>query len=108
MSLAVRKNGKAFLILIDRNMKIKSNYKLREIAGETIVVNQGTTGVDMTRIISFNQSARMLYLELVDKDFTLEDVVSIMMDRFVITREMATKDASKWIDILIRCGIIEC
>ena len=89
-------------------MKIKSNYKLREIAGETIVVNQGTTGVDMTRIISFNQSARMLYLELVDKDFTLEDVVSIMMDRFVITREMATKDASKWIDILIRCGIIEC
>ena len=89
-------------------MRIKSNYKLREIAGETIVVNQGTTGVDMTRIISFNQSARMLYLELVDKDFTLEDVVSIMMDRFVITREMATKDASKWIDILIRCGIIEC
>ena len=108
MSLAVRKNGKAFLILIDRNMKIKSNYKLREIAGEAIVVNQGTTGVDMTRIISFNQSARMPYLELVDKDFTLEDVVSIMMDRFVITREMATKDASKWIDILISCGIIEC
>ena len=108
MSLAVRKNGKAFLILIDRNMKIKSNYKLREIAGETIVVNQGTTGVDMTRIISFNESARMLYLELVDKDFTLEDVVSIMMDRFGITREMAIKDASKWIDILIRCGIIEC
>ena len=89
-------------------MKIKSNYKLREIAGETIVVNQGTTGVDMTRIISFNQSARMLYLELVDKDFTLEDVVSIMMDKFGITREVASKDGSKWIDILIRCGIIEC
>ena len=25
-------------------MKINSNYKLRSIAGETIVVNQGTTG----------------------------------------------------------------
>ena len=89
-------------------MRIKSNYKLREIAGEAIVENQGTTGVDKTRIISFNQSARMLYLDLVDKDFTLEDVVSIMMDKFGITREMAIKDASKWIDILIRCVKIEC
>ena len=37
-------------------MKIKSEYKLREVAGETIIVNQGTIGVDMTRIISLNSS----------------------------------------------------
>ena len=42
-------------------MKINSNYKLREVAGETIVVNQGTAGMDMTRIISLNVSARLLY-----------------------------------------------
>ena len=42
-------------------MKINSNYKLREVAGETIVVNQGTTGMDMTRIISLNASAKLLY-----------------------------------------------
>ena len=42
-------------------MKINPNYKLRSIAGETIVVNQGTTGMDMTRIISLNVSARLLY-----------------------------------------------
>lgn len=28
-------------------MIIKSDYKLRQIAGETIIVNQGTTGVDI-------------------------------------------------------------
>ena len=38
-------------------MKINSNYKIREVAGETIVVNQGTTGMDMTRIISLNTSS---------------------------------------------------
>ena len=37
-------------------MKISSNYKIREIAGETIVVNQGTANVNMTRIISLNAS----------------------------------------------------
>lgn len=39
-------------------MKINKNYKLRQVAGETIVVNQGKGGTDMTRIISLNDSAR--------------------------------------------------
>ena len=39
-------------------MKINTNYKLREVAGETIVVNQGKAGADMTRIISLNASAK--------------------------------------------------
>ena len=42
-------------------MRINPNYKLREIAGETIIVNQGKTGIDMTRIISLNSSAKVLY-----------------------------------------------
>ena len=88
-------------------MKIKSTYKLREIAGETIVVNQGTTSVDMTRIISLNESARLLYLELMGKEFTLNDVADVMVEKYGITQELALSDAGKWVDILIWCGIIE-
>ena len=55
-------------------MRINPNYKIREIAGETIVVNQGVANVDTTRIISLNASARLLYQALTGKDFTLEDV----------------------------------
>lgn len=51
-------------------MKINPNYKLREVAGETIVVNQGTTGMDMTRIISLNTSAKLLYESLSEKVLT--------------------------------------
>ena len=47
-------------------MKINSHYKLREVAGETIVVNQGTAGMDMTRIISLNASAKLLYESLAE------------------------------------------
>ena len=88
-------------------MKIKSTYKLREIAGETIVVNQGTTGVNMTRIISLNESARLLYLELVGKEFTQKDVARILIEKYGITKELAMNDSEKWIDILTKCGIIE-
>jgi hypothetical protein len=87
-------------------MKIKSEYKLREVAGETIIVNQGTIGVDMTRIISLNSSAKLLFQELSGKDFELEDVAQVLMENYGITPEMASADAAKWVDGLKNCGII--
>ena len=88
-------------------MKINSNYKIREVAGETIVVNQGTTGMDMTRIISLNTSARVLYESLANKDFTLEDAAQILSDTYGIPAEVAKKDAQVWVEALQKCGIIE-
>lgn len=87
-------------------MKIKSEYKLREVAGETIIVNQGTIGVDMTRIISLNSSAKLLFQELSGKDFELDDVAQVLMENYGITPEMASADAAKWVDGLKNCGII--
>lgn len=88
-------------------MKINSNYKLRSIAGETIVVNQGTTGIDMTRIISLNASAKLLYEQLLDKDFTLEDAAKVLVDTYSIGYGQALTDAEKWTDALRKCGVIE-
>jgi hypothetical protein len=88
-------------------MKINPNYKLREVAGETIVVNQGTTGMDMTRIISLNASAKLLYESLADKEFTLEDAAGILVQSYGIPQERALKDAAVWADALKKCKIIE-
>ena len=38
-------------------MKIREEYKVREMAGEHVVIMQGRLGVDMTKIISLNESA---------------------------------------------------
>lgn len=88
-------------------MKINSNYKIREVAGETIVVNQGKSAVDMTRIISLNASAKLLYETLAGKEFTLEDVAQILIETYGISNEVALKDAQVWVDSLQKCGIIE-
>jgi hypothetical protein len=88
-------------------MKINSNYKIREVAGETIVVNQGKSAVDMTRIISLNASAKLLYETLAGKEFTLEDVAQILIETYGISNEVALKDAQVWVDALQKCGIIE-
>ncbi len=88
-------------------MKISKNYKIREIAGETIVVNQGTANVNMTRIISLNQTAKFLYEQLQDKEFELEDAAQLLVDTFGITKEVAMKDVAVWADSLRKCGIVE-
>lgn len=88
-------------------MKINSNYKLRSIAGETIVVNQGTTGADMTRIISLNASAKLLYEQLLGKEFTLEDAAKVLVDTYSIGYGQALTDAEKWTDALRKCGVVE-
>ena len=49
-------------------MKINSQYIIREIAGENILINQGTLDVDMTKIISLNGTACLLYEELSCRD----------------------------------------
>ena len=88
-------------------MRINSNYKLREVAGETIVVNQGSEGINMTRIISLNSSAKLLYQQLVGKDFTLEDAAQVLIDTYGIDQERAMEDAAKWMDALSNCDILE-
>ena len=88
-------------------MKINENYKLREVAGETIVVNQGITGVDMTRIISLNVSAKLLYETFAGKEFTLEDAASMLVSTYGISQEQALKDAQVWVEALLKCKVIE-
>ena len=88
-------------------MKINSNYKIREIAGETIVVNQGTANVNMTRIISLNSSARLLYETLAEREFSIADAAKVLVDTYGIGEEQALNDAKVWVESLQKCGIIE-
>ncbi|MBR5857059.1 MAG: PqqD family protein [Bacteroidales bacterium] len=87
-------------------MRIKSNFKIREIAGESIIVNQGQVGADLTRIISLNTSARLLYEALEGKEFELEDVAQTLVDNYGIDKERALTDGAKWVESLKGCGVI--
>lgn len=87
-------------------MKINANFKLREIAGETIIVNQGTANVNMTQIISLNESSRMLYEQLQGKDFSVEDVASLLTATYDVDAEQALRDAAEWVESLKKCGVI--
>ena len=88
-------------------MKLSKNYILRDIAGEKVVVKQGTHGVDMTKIISFNESAAALWEEFCKKEFTAEDAAQFLVTRYDIEMERAATDANLWISKLVECRVIE-
>ena len=87
-------------------MKIDSKFKLRKVAGENIIVNQGQVGADMTKIISLNSSASLLYKELEGKNFTVEDVAVILREAYEIEKDLAAKDAATWVEALKNCHVI--
>ena len=88
-------------------MRIKQGCKVREIAGENVVVMQGQSGTDFTRIITLNDSALLLWQALENKDFTNEDVASALTDNYEVDAATATRDAAAWVERMTECGLIE-
>ena len=104
------RNKKKSLPLLRNNlitMKIKEQYKVREMAGEHVIIMQGKHGSDLTKIISLNDSALYLWGELSGKEFDVESVVELLVERYGIDCELATQDATRWIEKLVECGIAE-
>ena len=84
-------------------MKIKENYKVREIAGENLIVEQGKS---QSKVISLNNTALLLWKELQGREFSLEDAAEVLMNHYGISKDQALVDAQKWVDALGNCGII--
>ena len=88
-------------------MRIKQEYKVRNIAGENVVIMQGRHGADLTRIISLNDSALLLWEALSGKDFSAEDAAEELMRNYEVDASTALADAQKWIDKLSECQLLE-
>jgi hypothetical protein len=88
-------------------MKFKKEYKVRSIAGENVVIMQGTAGSDMTRIISLNDTSLLLWNELQGKEFEIADVVGVLVENYDIDSATAERDAKAWVEKLHECNLID-
>lgn len=88
-------------------MRINSDYKLREMAGEFIIISQGKPGERKTHVISLNTSARLLYERLWNKEFTLQDAAGVLVEVYGVGKEQALQDAAAWIEKMMQCGVVD-
>ena len=62
-------------------MKIREEYKVREMAGEHVIVMPGRGGAaDMTRIVSLNPSSMYLWEKLRGREFTAADAALLLTE----------------------------
>ena len=88
-------------------MKIKDKYKVREMAGEHVVIMQGHHGKDLTKIISLNESALYLWRAIEGSDFNVDKIAELLAEHYGIDDEVAHRDAQRWVDKLEDCGLLE-
>ncbi|MEG0517248.1 MAG: PqqD family protein [Bacteroidales bacterium] len=88
-------------------MRIKKGYKIRQIAGENIIIAAGEKETDLTKIISLNPTSCFLWENLAVKDFTEQDIVDLLIREYKIDHQTAAKDVKSWLHALSECGIIE-
>lgn len=88
-------------------MKIKSEYQISTIDGQSIVIARGKKQAALIRILSLNSNAVWVWEQLIGIEFTEEDVICLLLCRFDIDLPTAVSDVRKWIEILKRHQIIE-
>ena len=79
-------------------MKISEKFKVREMAGEHVIIMPGRVGADMTRILALNDSSLYLWETLRGRDFT---------ERYEVDEATALRDAQAWTGKLAECGVLE-
>lgn len=88
-------------------MKIKQDCKVREIAGENVVIMQGNSGADFTKIITLNESALTLWQALVGCEFEAEDAAKVLTSNFEVDEATALRDAQLWVKRMQECNLLE-
>jgi hypothetical protein len=88
-------------------MRINQNCKVREIAGENVVIMQGRNGADLTQIITLNESALILWQALSGSDFEVEDAQRVLTENFEVDDATALRDAQQWVERMRVCKLIE-
>ena len=89
-------------------MRLKPQYKVREMAGEHVVIMQGQFGSDLTRIISLNESALLLWSKMQGREFAVENAAEVLVECYAIDPERALADAQSWVAKLVECNLVEC
>lgn len=86
-------------------MKLKKEFILREIVGETVLVpiNQSTT--DFNGLITVNELGRFIWENLESSDDE-EMLLQKILDEYEVDREIAKKDLDDFLKVLKNIGII--
>lgn len=87
-------------------MKLRNDLTLRQLGDEYIIVDPSQDMVDMSKVFTLNESAAFIWNELQGINFTLEDVVNLLLDAYEVTADRATTDAQHLLHNFEKQGLV--
>lgn len=88
-------------------MKIKNGFELRKVCDENIIISHGIENVNFTKVITLNETAAYLWNEVSDKDFTVGELVDLLLKEYEVDKETATADVKNLVDSWKNAGLVE-
>ncbi|MBR3878463.1 MAG: PqqD family protein [Bacteroidaceae bacterium] len=89
-------------------MKVKKGFELQEVCGEFIIVPAGIENVDFSKIISLNETAADIWKSVAEmNEFSIDDMVSILMEQYEVDEQTAREDCSKIAELWKEMGLTE-
>ena len=88
-------------------MRIKDQISLRKIADEYIMIVGSEDSLDYTQAVSLNDTAAYLIEQVRDEDFTQEDWVDLLTERYDVSREQASADIELLVQMLKEANVID-
>jgi len=81
-------------------MHLSSSVKLQTIAGKDFIFLKKGNSMDMTRVVSLNNSAAWLWHQLQGKEFTFDEALRMLEQHFEGDQTTMMNSLQKWIDEL--------
>ena len=93
-------------IPIAATMRINNGFEIREMCGENIIIATGLANIDFSKVISLNESAAWLWKQVEGKEFTVEMLAELLMERYAVDKNVALADANELTQQWIREGVV--
>ena len=87
-------------------MKLKSSFDIIDVAGEYLAVPIGADADSFSGVVALSETAAYL-LKQMRTAKTTEELVSILTERYDISKDDAAKEISTAIDTFLHLDIIE-
>ena len=87
-------------------MKVNSDFVMRNIAGENILVPTGEAAEKFNGMITMNEVSAFMW-QNIDEVESKEDLVKMVLNEFEVDEETATRDVENFINELSSINMIE-
>lgn len=87
-------------------MKLNENLILREVAGEYMIVNPFCETVDMTQILTLNETAAWLWQQAEGKEFDEAYLVNCLCDEYEVDPATAASDVHEMCEQWQKNGLL--